>query len=103
SRLHKLDASSNKGQPRRGVVRFTPAERTLRAPGGRIRFQTWRIFSGREGLLDGGDDLVRLRLDLGREAHRDRAVGRDQELLEVPADVAGVAAGVGRADQAPVE
>src|SRR5690606_15239372 len=72
-------------------------------PGGRIRFQTWRVFSGREGLLDGGDDLVRLRLDLGREARRDRAVGRDQELLEVPADVAGVAAGVGRADQAPVE
>ena len=40
-------------------------------------------------LLDRVDELGRLGLDLGAEARDDLAVGADQELLEVPPDVAG--------------
>ena len=46
-------------------------------------------------LLDRLGDLVRFGLDHRREACDDLAVAPDEELLEVPADVAGVAFGVG--------
>ena len=51
--------------------------------------------------LDGGHDGRVLGLDLGPEARHDRTVGRDQELLEVPVDVARVALGVGVWSSAP--
>ena len=57
-----------------------------RSPCGRLRGQ---------GLLDGGDDLVGGGLGHRVEAGDDLAPGGHEELLEVPADVAGVALGVG--------
>src|SRR5262245_42949634 len=48
-----------------------------------------------ERLLDGTDQVGVLRLDQRREALDDLAVAPDQELLEVPTDVAGVAFAVG--------
>src|SRR5207244_3977483 len=51
--------------------------------------------SARERLLDRVDDLGSLREHQRREARDDVAVAADEELLEVPADVAGVALGVG--------
>ena len=49
------------------------------------------------------DDLGRLGVDGGPEPVDHLAVGGDQELLEVPLDVAGVALGVGRLGQLLVE
>ena len=48
-----------------------------------------------EGFFDRADDVGVLGLDHRREALDDFAVAADEELLEVPADVAGVALGVG--------
>src|SRR3954451_18714247 len=48
----------------------------------------------RELGLDRGDDLVGLRFGAGAETRGDRALRADQELLEVPLDVAGLAVGV---------
>src|SRR5689334_23433324 len=53
--------------------------------------------------LDRRGDLGRVRLGRGAEPAADNAVRADQELLEVPPDVAGVALGVGRVDQPVVE
>ena len=48
-----------------------------------------------ELLLDGGDEPSSSGATIGREAGDDLAVGREHELLEVPAHVAVVALGVG--------
>src|SRR5690606_21947422 len=56
-----------------------------------------------EGALHRCHDLRRLRLGLRREPGEHLAVPADQELLEVPADVAAVALGIGEADQPLVQ
>src|SRR4051794_287487 len=70
-------------------AKSAPSERTIHSAG--------------QGLLDGLDELGRLRVDHGAEAGR-LATGRDEELLEVPADVTRVAVGgVGRVDELLVQ
>src|SRR5438105_15913777 len=59
--------------------------------------------SARELLLDRGDETRVLRSDQGTEARHHLAVGRDEELLEVPLDVAGLTVGIGLLGQYVVE
>ena len=54
-----------------------------------------KLGSARQDPLDRLGDLGRLGIDLRREAGDDLAARRDQELLEVPADVSAVALAVG--------
>ena len=56
--------------------------------------------SGGEAGLDGGDDLGGLGLGHRAEPRHGLAVRADQELLEVPLDVPGVALGVGQGGRA---
>src|SRR4051794_4041006 len=67
SRIHKLDACSNR---RQGIAVWRVSQPRARPPAA----EGASVFSGWEVLLDGGGDLVRLRLGLGREPRRDRAV-----------------------------
>ena len=81
-----LGAASLRGRARPGLpVRPAPAPFGV----------TPRSADDWELTLDGVDDLGGLGRDLRREARDDVAVRRHEELLEVPADVAGVALGVG--------
>src|ERR1019366_150528 len=59
--------------------------------------------SAGEVRLDGVDDFGGLRIHHGTEPVLDRAVGRYEELLEVPLDVAGLALGVGEGGQLVVD
>src|SRR5688572_6591880 len=63
----------------------------MRAPRARPRASN----STGQSLLDRTHDLVVLGLDERREASDDFTVAADEELLEVPPDVAGVAFAVG--------
>src|SRR6476661_4819957 len=56
---------------------------------------SWALGRASEGLLDGFDQFRRLGVDHRAESRDDRAVAADEELLEVPADVAVVAFAVG--------
>src|ERR1700684_3085385 len=77
------------------VCRFSGKERNAATAG--------PAGSGGEDGLDGGDDLVGLRLGPGAEPGDDLALRVDEELLEVPLDVAGRAVGVRQLGQLGVD
>jgi len=62
--------------------------------GHRVAFPCVSRRSGREDRLDGAKDLLGLRKDQRTEPCDNRSFGRDEELLEVPLDLTGLAAGV---------
>ncbi len=58
---------------------------------------------GRENAFNCRDDVVTFGIDLRCEPGHDRAVRGYDELLEVPADVAGVPVGIGKGDELAVQ